>query len=297
MRQQSYRTEGTGKLFLVPTPIGNLEDMTFRAVNTLSDVDLILAEDTRHTQKLLNHFEIETPQKSFHEHNTQERIPQVIEWLQEGRTIAQVSDAGTPSISDPGFELVQACVEVGIPVIPLPGANAGITALIASGLVPQPFYFYGFLPRKKKEKIEALRTIAHALCETVILYESPFRLKDTFSAIQTVYGEQQSVVLCRELTKTYEEFIRGTAAELVALVYEEELKGECCILIGSKNPEEVTTALAGELEENTPDATLSIAEQVEWFMEHQNLTQKDAIKAVAKHLGLKKQEVYKEVHA
>ena len=296
MRQQSYRTEGTGKLFLVPTPIGNLEDMTFRAVNTLRDVGLILAEDTRHTQKLLNHFEIETPQKSFHEHNTQERIPQVIEWLQEGKTIAQVCDAGTPSISDPGFELVQACVAVGIPVIPLPGANAGITALIASGLVPQPFYFYGFLPRKKKEKIEALEQLrTHS--ETVILYESPFRLKDTFSAIQTVYGEQQSVVLCRELTKTYEEFIRGTAAELVALVNEEELKGECCILIGSKNPDEVTTALAGALEENTPDATLSIAEQVEWFMEHQSLTQKDAIKAVAKHLGLKKQEVYKEIHA
>ena len=270
--------------------------MTFRAVNTLRDVDLILAEDTRHTQKLLNHFEIETPQKSFHEHNTQERIPQVIEWLQEGRTIAQVSDAGTPSISDPGFELVQACVEVGIPVIPLPGANAGITALIASGLVPQPFYFYGFLPRKKKEKIEVLEQLrTHS--ETVILYESPFRLKDTFSAIQTVYGEQQSVVLCRELTKTYEEFIRGTAAELVTLVNEEELKGECCILIGSKNPDEVTTALAGALEENTPDASLSISEQVEWFMEHQNLTQKDAIKAVAKHLGLKKQEVYKEIHA
>ena len=216
--------------------------------------------------------------------------------MQEGKTIAQVSDAGTPSISDPGFELVQACVEVGIPVIPLPGANAGITALIASGLVPQPFYFYGFLPRKKKEKIEALEQLrTHS--ETVILYESPFRLKDTFSAIQTVYGDQQSVVLCRELTKTYEEFIRGTAAELVALVNEEELKGECCILIGSKNPDEVTTALAGALAENTPDASLSIAEQVDWFMEHQNLTQKDAIKAVAKHLGLKKQEVYKEIHA
>ena len=259
-------------------------------------MDLILAEDTRHTQKLLNHFEIETPQKSFHEHNTQERIPQVIEWLQEGKNIAQVSDAGTPSISDPGFELVQACVEVAIPVIPLPGANAGITALIASGLVPQPFYFYGFLPRKKKEKIATLEQLrTHS--ETVILYESPFRLKDTFSAIQTVYGEQQSVVLCRELTKTYEEFIRGTAAELVALVSEEELKGECCILIGHKNPDEVTTALSGALEENTPDASLSIAEQVDWFMEQQNLTQKDAIKAVAKHLGLKKQEVYKEIHA
>ena len=296
MRQKSYRTEGIGKLFLVPTPIGNLEDMTFRAVNTLRDVDLILAEDTRHTQKLLNHFEIETPQKSFHEHNTQERIPQVIEWLQEGKKIAQVSDAGTPSISDPGFELGQACIEASIPVIPLPGANAGITALIASGLVPQPFYFYGFLPRKKKEKIEALKQLrTHS--ETVILYESPFRLKDTFLAIQTVYGENQPVVLCRELTKSYEEFIRGTAYQLVLLLQEEELKGECCILIGHKNPQEVTTALSGGTEENTPDTSLSITQQVEWFIEHQQLSQKEAIKAVAKHLGLKKQDVYKEVHS
>ena len=296
MRQKSYRTEGIGKLFLVPTPIGNLEDMTFRAVNTLRDVDLILAEDTRHTQKLLNHFEIETPQKSFHEHNTQERIPQVIEWLQEGKKIAQVSDAGTPSISDPGFELVQACVEASISVIPLPGANAGITALIASGLVPQPFYFYGFLPRKKKEKIEALEQLrTHS--ETVILYESPFRLKDTFLAIQAVYGESQPVVLCRELTKSYEEFIRGTASELVHLLQEEELKGECCILIGHKNPQEVTTALSGSVEENTPDTSLSITQQVEWFIEQQQLSQKEAIKAVAKHLGLKKQDVYKEVHS
>ena len=296
MRQKSYRTEGIGKLFLVPTPIGNLEDMTFRAVNTLRDVDLILAEDTRHTQKLLNHFEIETPQKSFHEHNTQERIPQVIEWLQEGKKIAQVSDAGTPSISDPGFELVQACVEASISVIPLPGANAGITALIASGLVPQPFYFYGFLPRKKKEKNETLEQLrTHS--ETVILYESPFRLKDTFLAIQNVYGENQPVVLCRELTKSYEEFTRGTASELVLLLQEEELKGECCILIGHKNPTNVTTALSGSAEENTPDASLSITQQVEWFIEQQQLSQKEAIKAVAKHLGLKKQDVYKEVHS
>ena len=296
MRQKSYRTEGIGKLFLVPTPIGNLEDMTFRAVNTLRDVDLILAEDTRHTQKLLNHFEIETPQKSFHEHNTQERIPQVIEWLQEGKKIAQVSDAGTPSISDPGFELVQACVEASISVIPLPGANAGITALIASGLVPQPFYFYGFLPRKKKEKNETLEQLrTHS--ETVILYESPFRLKDTFLAIQTVYGASQPVVLCRELTKSYEEIIRGTASDLVLLLQEEELKGECCILIGHKNPTDVTTALSGSAKENTPDASLSITQQVEWFIEHQQLSQKEAIKAVAKHLGLKKQDVYKEVHS
>ena len=168
--------------------------------------------------------------------------------------------------------------------------------MIASGLVPQPFYFYGFLPRKKKEKNETLEQLrTHS--ETVILYESPFRLKDTFLAIQAVYGESQPVVLCRELTKSYEEFIRGTASDLVLLLQEEELKGECCILIGHKNPQEVTTALSGSVEENTPDTSLSITQQVEWFIEQQQLSQKEAIKAVAKHLGLKKQDVYKEIHA
>ena len=293
MRQKSFEESPYGKLYLIPTPIGNLDDMTFRSIKTLQEVDFILAEDTRHTQKLLNHFEIQTPQKSFHEHNTQERIPSVIEWLKEGKTIAQVSDAGTPSISDPGFELVQACIQEGITVIPLPGANAAITALIASGLVPQPFYFYGFLPRKKKDRVAELTALS-SHSETVSLYETPYRLDDCFSLIAQVYGEEKEVVLCRELTKKHEEFIRGTAVELKTLCEKEELKGECCILIGSTRPEGVTTSIATE--ETASCEHLSLEEQVQWAMEHQQLSQKDAIKWVAKQNQLKKQDVYKLIH-
>lgn len=294
MRQKSYEETSTGKLYLVPTPIGNLEDMTFRAVRTLQEVDLILAEDTRHTQKLLNHFEIQTPQKSFHEHNTMERIPQVLQWLESGQSIAQVSDAGTPSISDPGFELVQACIAAGISVVPLPGSNAAITALIASGLVPQPFYFYGFLPRKKKERISELEALA-THTETVILYESPFRLKECFEAIATVYGKEQRVVLCRELTKKHEEFIRGTAGELIELTAIEELKGECCILIGPLQADQVTTKIQGATE--IPDIShLTLEEQVAWGIENLDYSQKESIKWVAKQNNLKKQEVYKLIH-
>ena len=282
-----------GVLYLVPTPIGNLEDMTFRAVRTLQQVDLILAEDTRHTQKLLNHFEITTPQLSFHEHNTKERIPQVVAKLQSGLSLAQVSDAGTPSISDPGFELVQACIEAEITVVPLPGANAGITALIASGLVPQPYYFYGFLPRKKKERIEQLQAL-QTRDETVILYESPYRLKECFTQIIEVYGKKQQVVLCRELTKKHEEFIRGTAQDLLALVTVEELKGECCILIGSLTGTQQATSLLQE--DETEQLTLSLAEHVVYIEQQEQLSQKEAIKKVAKIRGLKKQEVYKEIH-
>ena len=143
--QKSYEQHESGTLYLVPTPIGNLEDMTFRAIKILREVDLIAAEDTRNTRKLLTHFEVDTPQISFHEHNTQERIPQLVDKLLAGQSIAQVSDAGMPSISDPGHDLVRACINANVPVVPLPGANAGVTALIASGLAPQPFYFFGFL--------------------------------------------------------------------------------------------------------------------------------------------------------
>lgn len=176
-KMSSYHQEsGIGALYLVPTPIGNLGDMTYRAVDVLKEVDLIAAEDTRNTQKLLNHFEIKTSQISFHEHNTQERIPQLIDKLTNGINIAQVSDAGTPSISDPGHELVVACINAGIAVIPLPGANAGLSALIASGLSPQPFLFVGFISRRKKEKELQLQVLAKKK-ETLIFYEAPHRLK------------------------------------------------------------------------------------------------------------------------
>ena len=229
-QQRSFTKEASGSLFLVPTPIGNLEDMTYRAVNTLKSVDLIAAEDTRHTQQLLNQFEIETKQISFHEHNKENRIPELVERLQDGTNIAQVSDAGMPSISDPGHELVLAALAADIQVVPLPGASAGITALVASGLSPQPFTFYGFLPRKQSEQIKTLTDLAQKP-ETILFYEAPHRLAKTLANIQTVYGDDRQVSLARELTKKYEEFIRGTAAEVADWAQQSEVRGEFVVMV------------------------------------------------------------------
>lgn len=288
-QQKSFEVQSTGTLYLVPTPIGNLEDMTFRAIRILNEVDLIASEDTRNTQKLLNHFEIKTSQISFHEHNSQERIGQLIERLENGSDIAQVSDAGMPSISDPGHDLVVACIESGISVVPLPGANAALTALIASGLSPQPFYFYGFLPRKKKDQIEALEEL-NQRPETFILYESPHRLKEVLKNMGTVLGDTRKIVLCRELTKRYEEFIRGTLSEVLEWSQASEIRGEFC-LIAEGNSE-------GSLfpEEDTSWNTLTIQEHVQLMMEEHNLRSKEAIKEVAKVRELKKQEVYAAYH-
>lgn len=288
-QQKSFEVQSTGTLYLVPTPIGNLEDMTFRAIRTLNEVDLIASEDTRNTQKLLNHFEIKTSQISFHEHNSQERIGQLIERLENGSDIAQVSDAGMPSISDPGHDLVVACIESGITVVPLPGANAALTALIASGLSPQPFYFYGFLPRKKKDQIEALEEL-NQRPETVILYESPHRLKEVLKNMGTVLGDTRKIVLCRELTKRYEEFIRGTLIEVLEWAQTSEIRGEFCLIVEGNSE--------GSLfpEEDTSWNTLTIQEHVQLMMEEHNLRSKEAIKEVAKVRELKKQEVYAAYH-
>ncbi|RRK11827.1 16S rRNA (cytidine(1402)-2'-O)-methyltransferase [Lactiplantibacillus garii] len=286
--QQSFADHGgVGTLYLVPTPIGNLQDMTYRAVATLKTVDLIAAEDTRNTQKLLNHFEITTKQISFHEHNTQERIPQLVAKLEDGVNLAQVSDAGMPSISDPGKELVAACVASQIPVVPLPGANAGLTALIASGLVPQPFYFYGFLPRKKHEQKDVLATLAKRH-ETVILYESPFRVAKTLSTLATVCEGSRQIVACRELTKRYEEFARGTLDEMVAWSQDHQLKGEFVLLI-SANPDTSEPAQTDEL------AQLPIKAQVEALIAAGDKPNA-AIKAIAKRRELSRQAVYNEFH-
>lgn len=288
-QQKSFEVQSTGTLYLVPTPIGNLEDMTFRAIRTLNEVDLIASEDTRNTQKLLNHFEIKTSQISFHEHNSQERIGQLIERLENGSDIAQVSDAGMPSISDPGHDLVVACIESGITVVPLPGANAALTALIASGLSPQPFYFYGFLPRKKKDQIKALEEL-NQRPETFILYESPHRLKEVLKNMGTVLGDTRKIVLCRELTKRYEEFIRGTLSEVLEWAQTSEIRGEFCLIVEGNSE--------GSLfpEEDTSWNTLTIQEHVQLMMEEHNLSSKEAIKEVAKVRELKKQEVYAAYH-
>lgn len=285
MQQQKSFQKESGNLYLVPTPIGNLEDMTFRGVRTLEEVDIIASEDTRHTQKLLNHFSITTPQISLHEHNYKERIPQLIARLEEGANIAQVSDAGMPSISDPGHELVEACIEQGIPVIALPGASAGITALIASGLTAQPFLFYGFLPRKQGEAIQTLETLK-LIESTLIFYESPKRLASTFTLVEKVWGGQRRCVLCRELTKRYEEYTRGTVQELLAYTQENEIKGECCLLFeGYQKETEIIS-----LEE------VDWKQEVEKKMVEEQISSKVAIKQVAKQFGVKKQDVYQAYH-
>lgn len=283
-KQQSFKGEGSGILYLVPTPIGNLEDMTFRSVRILQEVELIASEDTRNTQRLLNHFEVETPQKSLHEHNYKERVPFFVEFLQQGNSVAQVSDAGMPSISDPGHELVVACIEADIPVVSLPGPTAGLTALIASGLAPQPNLFIGFLPRKKKEQIAAL-TDHKQTTSTMIFYESPYRIGETVANMAEVFGGQRQAVVCRELTKIHEEYLRGSLAELAEYLQETTIKGECCLMVAGADGSEVV-----EVADERP-----IKEQVDELIAG-GMKPNAAIKAVAQKLSKKKQEIYGIYH-
>lgn len=286
--QKSFnQTDNQGTLYLVPTPIGNLEDMTFRAIKTLKAVDLIAAEDTRHTQQLLNYFEIKTHQISFHEHNTQERIPELLAKLASGLNIAQVSDAGMPSISDPGSELVQAAIAHAIKVVPLPGANAGLTALIASGLVPQPFYFYGFLGRKKNDQKKIISDLGRHH-ETVILYESPYRIRKTLKLMAEVLGTSRQVVLAREVTKRYEEFVNGTLGEVIEWFAEHEPRGEFVLLLGGSTDEATTGT-------NTDEVKLPIDEKVQLLID-EGMKPNLAIKTVANERQLRKQDVYNIFH-
>ncbi|MBZ6008900.1 16S rRNA (cytidine(1402)-2'-O)-methyltransferase [Leuconostoc gelidum] len=286
-QQKSFEKKQTGTLFLVPTPIGNLQDMTPRAIDTLKNVDLIAAEDTRHTQHLLNHFDIETKQTSFHEHNWQMKIPGIILDLQGGKNVAQVSDAGMPSISDPGKELVAAAIESNVTVVPIPGATAGVTALIASGLVPQPFYFYGFLQRKNNEQLAELQQLS-SVRDTIIFYESPHRIKKTLENIQKVMGDDRRVVLARELTKRYEEFLRGTTQELVEWAKDNEIRGEFVVMIAGYQ---------GIVEEQkkSDDRDLSVHDAIEILI-NRGLKPNAAIKQIAKSRGLDRQAVYSDYH-
>lgn len=282
--QKSFSKQTTGTLFLVPTPIGNLGDMTQRSIETLKNVDLIAAEDTRHTAQLLNQFGITTKQISFHEHNKETRIPELVERLQQGIDLAQVSDAGMPSISDPGHELVQAALVAEIPVVPIPGASAGITALIASGLAPQPFLFYGFLQRKPKEQQAELNQLAqHA--ETMIFYEAPHRLAKTLANISEVLGADRRVVLARELTKRYEEFLRGTASELLTWAQDNQVRGEFVIVIEGGSGTALTEI------ENDPLSELSNLAAVDALVKQGKKTTA-AVKEIAKKRELDRQALY-----
>ncbi|HES8071666.1 TPA: 16S rRNA (cytidine(1402)-2'-O)-methyltransferase [Streptococcus pyogenes] len=282
--QKSFKDKKTsGTLYLVPTPIGNLQDMTFRAVATLKEVDFICAEDTRNTGLLLKHFDIATKQISFHEHNAYEKIPDLIDLLISGRSLAQVSDAGMPSISDPGHDLVKAAIDSDIAVVALPGASAGITALIASGLDPQPHVFYGFLPRKAGQQ-KAFFEDKHHYPETQMFYESPYRIKDTLTNMLACYGDRQ-VVLVRELTKLFEEYQRGSISEILSYLEETPLKGECLLIVaGAQVDSEV---------ELTADVDLVSLVQKEI---QAGAKPNQAIKTIAKAYQVNRQELYQQFH-
>lgn len=262
-----------GVLYLCPTPIGNLEDITLRVLRVLREVDIIAAEDTRQTVKLLNHYNIKKPLISYHEHNKISRGIKLVNELKEGKSIALVTDAGTPGISDPGEDLVRLCVNENINVVPLPGATAAITALIASGLDTAEFVFEGFLPSKKKSR-EALLDIIAKEKRTVIIYEAPHRLLKTLLELKK-YIDNRKIVVARELTKIHEEFIRGTVDEVTAKL-RNNVKGEVVVLIEGVK----------DIVEDKPEELLK--KYIEAGMD-----KKEAIKQTAKKLGMSKSEVYK----
>lgn len=283
--QKSFKNQtDCGILYLVPTPIGNLADMTFRAVEVLKTVDFICAEDTRNTGLLLKHFAIETKQISFHEHNAFNKIPDLLDLLSSGKSLAQVSDAGMPSISDPGHDLVTAAIEAQIPVVALPGPSAGLTALIASGLAPQPHAFYGFLPRKSGQQ-KAFFERKKNYPETQIFYESPHRVSGTLTNMLAVYGDRKITVV-RELTKLYEEYQRGSISEILAYLEDHPIKGECLMLV-----EGHTESVEGVENLTTLSPAALVAELIA-----QGKKPNQAIKEVAKTYNLNRQEVYNAYH-
>ena len=271
-------------LYLVATPIGNLEDITLRALRVLRCVDRIACEDTRQTAKLLGHFGITTPTVSYHAHNENARASELIEALKTGGRIAIVSDAGMPGISDPGATIAAEAIAAGVTVYPIPGANAALSALIASGLSAENFTFHGFLPSKEGQRrsvLEALRAEPADHTTTAIFYETPHRIVDALADIVTIFGAQQRIVLARELTKLHEEFLRGEAAEVLAtLRARPSVRGEMVLLLDG-TPSETT-------------ARPSLADEVKALIKSQGLTEKDALKQAAKLRGMGKSEAYRE---
>ncbi len=277
-----------GALYIVATPIGNLEDMTYRAVRMLKEADWIAAEDTRQSRKLLTHFEIEGRLVSYHEHNREASGKELVRRMSAGEIVALVSDAGLPAISDPGYDLVQRALDQNIKVIPVPGANAALTALVASGLPTGEFSFFGFFPREKKQADQLLqRTLKYS--GTAIFYESPYRVKQMLARIHQRWGNRQAV-LARELTKKFEEFARGSLEELLAWVVEQSPQGEYCVLVeGWKEGEDVSA-----LESEAAWRSWTVAEHVARY-EEQGLSRKDAMKKTAGERGVSKRDIYREL--
>lgn len=270
-----------GTLYIVATPIGNLEDMTHRAVRVLKEADVIACEDTRHTARLLRHYGIERPTISYHEHNEAARAEELVARLEQGLNVAQVSDAGMPGISDPGYRVIRLAIERGVPVVPVPGPSALIAALAGSGLPTDSFQFLGFLPAKSGQRRTLLESLGAAQ-STIVVYEAPHRIVETMQDIVEMLGAERPVVLARELTKVHEEFVRGTAAEVLARVRERELKGEITLLIGK----------GAELAQLVKHDLVS---RVEEIMLAQHLDENAALKIVAKERGVSKSEAYREL--
>lgn len=272
-----------GKLYLCATPIGNLEDMTYRVVRTLKEVDLIAAEDTRNSIKLLNHFEIKTPMTSYHEYNKIDKARYLIEQMQQGKNIALVTDAGTPGISDPGEELVAMCVQAGIEVTSLPGAAACITALTLSALSTRRFAFEAFLPSDKKEKKKVLEELKNET-RTVILYEAPHRLVRTLEELLEELGERR-ISVCRELTKRHETIFRTTLSEALSYYREQAPRGECVLVLEGRSRQEMEEEQQKKWEE------MPLEEHMEYYV-NQGIERKEAMKLVAVDRGIRKRDVY-----
>lgn len=273
-----------GTLFLCATPIGNLEDMTFRAVRILKEADMIAAEDTRNSIKLLNHFEIRTPMTSYHEYNKIEKGHKLVDMLLDGKDIALITDAGTPGISDPGEELVRMCYEAGVTVTSVPGAAACITALILSGLSTRRFAFEAFLPSDKKERREVLDQLAGET-RTMVIYEAPHRLLKTLRELLENLGNRK-VTVCRELTKKHETAFATTLEDACIYYDENEPKGECVLVIEGKSRQEIREEARAQWEEMT------VEEHMEYYKK-QGISRKEAMKMVAKDRGVGKRDIYK----
>ena len=275
-----------GKLYLCATPIGNLEDITYRVVRTLNEVDLIGAEDTRNSIKLLNHFDIKTPMTSYHEFNKYDKAKQLVEMMKEGKNIAIITDAGTPGISDPGEEVVRQCFEAGIQVTSLPGPAACITALTMSGQKTRRFCFEAFLPSDKKERKQILDSLENET-RSIIIYEAPHRLVRTLEELHEVLGDR-SMTLCRELTKKHESIFKSTLGEILAYHRENPPKGECVMIIEGKSFQ--------ELKEESQEEFLKIplSEHMNRYMD-QGYSKKEAMKLVAKDRGVGKREIYQQL--
>src|SRR5882757_1624177 len=287
---QTEITNGRGTLapgsalYLVATPIGNLEDVTLRALRVLKEVDLIACEDTRQTQKLLSHYGIKTRTVSYHEHNEMTKAAELVVDLESGAKIALVTDAGMPGISDPGFRLIALAIRHHVPVVPIPGASAFLAALVASGLPTDSFRFSGFLPAKSGQRRKLLESVRESP-RTQVFYEAPHRLLETLADIAEILGEDRHIVVAREVTKLYEEFLRGRAAEILEqLKARGDVKGEITLLIAKAESSELRAA----------GSEMSVAQRVKQIMDEDRVDEKAALKKVAKERGIGKSEVYRE---